>query len=195
MPGRWVARNMVVRQHRGRGRKVRLGVQKNYDKWTQSDVPRLSETMSNMADTTTSNKQQTSLAGFSVANRTGEQAKEASEVLKVIVNEGLNGVWPPDAAKQYKVCVRLVGMGVDRTKVRRACHGMRRLFPWSGGKPFDAFKLEQKLAEALAEAPKADLAKIEDRLDAENKRKEKRLRAGPLISPQEGLTHIRKALK
>jgi len=74
-------------------------------------------------------------------------------LMKLLVNIGLGGVqlkggmWSRQAAVIKRLCAEY-----GSEPVERAIRGMVRLWPYSNGTPFDAFKVEKRFAEALAAA-------------------------------------------
>lgn len=134
-------------------RPIRYRVQKDYERWPPqgdnpdppagpSDAPPLQEATS------------TDLRSA---------GRVANAIVGVVTELGLDGVRPANWPKQHKAALRLVAQGETEESARLACLGLQKLFPYSGGMPFDVFDLERLWSKAAAiqkdETPKRPCSK------------------------------------
>jgi hypothetical protein len=136
--------NMILSR---RGQPNDWGIQKDYDAWTKH--------LSNKGDKESVQHSGHHIGSKQEAGRTdepeGSSGEVAQAILKLVVEHGLHGEWPPDCAKQYKIAEYMVEKeGVTEEVALRGCRGMRRLFAFSRGQPFGMVIFKARLSEALA---------------------------------------------
>ena len=170
---------------------------KDYDRWRMSGISaHLDE-----HPTKIERNSDTNVSGQAVA--LAELNRDANEVVKLVMRYGLNGVRPKDWGAQARVAAALLRDGYTVDDVGRACVSLKAK---RRGRAFDVKVLKYEMAMALADAPIQHRIAVDKRLDAENKRKEAALRSRtgdapgesrtqPPLPPEEGLRHIREALK
>lgn len=132
-------------------RPVRWMVNKDYERWMMPLRVSPGDTLSVSSDEPPLQEKQEAST-----EPKGSAARTANAIVELVMNHGLNGERPPNWGKQHKAARRLVNVGVTLPNAERACQGMKLLFPWKNGDPWDVFTLERDYSRALAAQRKAE---------------------------------------